>query len=44
MKTSISGLFIKGEVRDIQQINTPKGNDIIVARNNDSLQIFQKRN
>jgi hypothetical protein len=44
MKTSISGLFIKGEVRDIQQINTKQGYDIIVARNNDSLQIFQKRN
>jgi hypothetical protein len=43
MKPSLSGLFIKGEVRDIQQINTAKGNDIIVARNNDSLQIFQKR-
>jgi hypothetical protein len=38
-----SGLFVKGEVRDIQQLQTKNGNYIIVARNNDSLQIFHKR-
>lgn len=37
-----SGLFIKGEVRDIQKIGTSKGDRIIVARNNDSLQVFQR--
>jgi enediyne biosynthesis protein E4 len=35
-----SGLFIKGEVRDISQINTKNGKVIIVARNNDALQLF----
>lgn len=37
-----SGLFIKGEVRDIKQITTRQGECIIVARNNDPLQIFRK--
>lgn len=37
-----SGLFIKGEVRDVQTINTKNGKEIIVARNNDALQLFMK--
>jgi hypothetical protein len=37
-----SGLFIKGEARDIKTIQTSKGEYIIVARNNDALQIFRK--
>jgi hypothetical protein len=37
-----SGLFIRGEVRDIATIKTKTGEQIIVARNNDALQIFQK--
>ncbi|MGI4805052.1 MAG: FG-GAP repeat domain-containing protein, partial [Janthinobacterium lividum] len=37
---SVSGIFIKGEVRDIQSIKTKTGNSIVVARNNDALQIF----
>ena len=37
-----TGLFIKGEVRDIKQINTSKGACIIIARNNEPLQIFRK--
>ncbi|MEP6681811.1 MAG: VCBS repeat-containing protein [Parafilimonas sp.] len=41
-KPSQSGLFIKGEVRDIKSIHTSKGEYIIVARNNDALQIFRK--
>jgi hypothetical protein len=40
---AISGLFVKGEVRDIQAINTKAGKEIIVARNNEALQIFRKR-
>jgi len=36
-----SGLFVKGEVRDIKQVNTGAGKLIIVARNNDALQIFR---
>ncbi|HAL81427.1 MAG TPA: hypothetical protein DCO83_03670 [Mucilaginibacter sp.] len=35
-----SGLFINGEVRDINQVKTKKGLEIIVARNNDALQLF----
>ncbi|HZY35490.1 MAG TPA: VCBS repeat-containing protein [Mucilaginibacter sp.] len=37
-----SGLFIKGEVRDIATIKTKAGQQIIVARNNDALQLFKK--
>lgn len=37
-----SGLFVKGEVRDIKAIKTAKGTYIIVARNNDGLQIFSQ--
>lgn len=40
---SSSGLFVKGEVRDAQLINTKKDNYIIIARNNEALQIFHKR-
>ncbi|MDB5022743.1 MAG: repeat protein [Mucilaginibacter sp.] len=36
-----SGLFILGEVRDISSINTKNGKLIIVARNNDALQLFK---
>ena len=42
MSPSVSGLFVKGEVRDIQQIKTNTGTLIVVARNNDALQIFSK--
>ncbi|HXS56269.1 MAG TPA: VCBS repeat-containing protein, partial [Hanamia sp.] len=37
-----SGLFIRGEVRDVKEISTARGNYILIARNNDSLQIFKK--
>ncbi|HEY4290987.1 MAG TPA: VCBS repeat-containing protein [Puia sp.] len=37
-----SGLFIRGEVRDLQSISTPQGPTLIAARNNDSLQLFRK--
>ena len=36
-----SGLFVLGEVRDITKVNTKNGKLIIVARNNDALQIFK---
>ncbi|MGI8950257.1 MAG: VCBS repeat-containing protein [Chitinophagaceae bacterium] len=38
-----SGLFIKGEGRDVKQIKTSKGNDIIVAMNNAPLHMFRKK-
>jgi hypothetical protein len=41
-KPSQSGLFIKGEVRDIKSIHTLKGEYILIARNNDALQIYRK--
>lgn len=37
-----SGLFVTGEVRDIKAIKGKKGPQIIVARNNEALQLFQK--
>jgi hypothetical protein len=37
-----SGLFVKGEVRDVKEINTKNGKVILVARNNDALQVFGK--
>lgn len=36
-----SGLFTTGEVRDISAINTKNGKLIIVARNNDALELFK---
>jgi len=42
MKPKKSGLFIRGEVRDVKEISTQKGNYILMARNNDSLQIFKE--
>lgn len=44
MKPLQSGLFVRGQVRDVKEIKTTKGNYILVARNNDSLQIFKKKN
>ncbi|HEU4576410.1 MAG TPA: VCBS repeat-containing protein [Chitinophagaceae bacterium] len=38
-----SGLFVRGEVRDIQSINVPGGKYFLVARNNDLLEIFQQK-
>lgn len=40
---SQSGLFVKGEVRSIEPVNTKKGRYIVIGRNNDSLQIFQQK-
>ncbi len=37
-----SGFFIQGEIRDIKSIATKNGNYVLVARNNDALQIFKK--
>jgi hypothetical protein len=37
-----SGLFIRGEVRDVQSIRTPGGRCLIATRNNDSLQLFRR--
>ncbi|QQL51467.1 VCBS repeat-containing protein [Mucilaginibacter ginkgonis] len=40
MTPAQSGMSITGEIRDIKTISTKKGKQIIIARNNDSLQIF----
>jgi hypothetical protein len=37
-----TGLFLTGEIRDIKQIKTAKGTYILVARNNEALQIFKR--
>ena len=37
-----SGLFVLGEVRDAAPVNTKNGKMIIVARNNDALQLFKQ--
>ncbi|HWD86586.1 MAG TPA: VCBS repeat-containing protein [Mucilaginibacter sp.] len=39
---SASGLFVTGEVRDAAMIDTKNGKQIIVARNNDALQLYRK--
>ncbi|MGZ3764301.1 MAG: VCBS repeat-containing protein [Mucilaginibacter sp.] len=36
-----SGIFIKGEVRDTKEINSKTGKIIVIARNNDGLQVFK---
>lgn len=38
-----SGLFVTGEVRDAADIDTKTGKYVIVARNNDALEIFRKQ-
>ncbi len=37
----ISGFHLNGEVRDIKEVKTLKGNIIVVARSNDTLQVFK---
>jgi hypothetical protein len=37
----ISGLSLKGEVRDIMEIKTSAGKLLVIARSNDSLQVFK---
>ncbi len=39
-----SGLFIKGEARDVKEIATKQGDCIVISRNNDSLQIYKREN
>ena len=43
VEPSQSGLFVKGEARDIASIKTVTGENIIVAINNDNLYLFKKR-
>lgn len=42
MPPAVSGLFIKGEVRDAAELNSKKGKRIVISRNNDALQLFGK--
>lgn len=41
LPTTKSGLFVTGEVRDAAVISTKSSKEIIVARNNDALQLFK---
>ncbi|RZS95977.1 VCBS repeat protein [Cecembia calidifontis] len=36
-----SGFYIKGEIRDIQLIQTAKGTALMVAKNNDEVELFE---
>jgi len=36
-----SGLHLDGEIRDFKQVKTSAGNILVVARNNESLQVFK---
>ena len=36
-----SGLHLDGEIRDFKQVKTSAGNILVVARSNDSLQVFK---
>ena len=38
-----SGLYVEGEVRDVAMINSKKSNRLLVARNNNSILIFQRK-
>jgi len=38
---SASGFFVKGEIRDIEQIETAQGTLVMVARNNNSIKVFR---
>jgi hypothetical protein len=38
---SQSGIRLDGEIRDIRSVQTPAGRLLVVARNNDSLQLFR---
>jgi len=42
MPPAASGLFITGEVRDAAMIENKNGKSIIIARNNDALQLYKK--
>lgn len=37
-----SGLFVKGEVRDVEKIKSIAGSHILIARNNETLEMFSK--
>jgi hypothetical protein len=39
---STTGFRLEGEVRDLLPVQTPRGEVVVVARNNDSLQIFRE--
>ena len=39
--SKISGLQLNGEVRDIKEVKTKKGNILIAGRSNDALQVFK---
>jgi hypothetical protein len=43
LEPAASGLFIKGEARDVQPVKTATGTRIVVAMNNAPLYLFKKR-
>jgi hypothetical protein len=43
MPAKESGFHLDGEIRDIKEVKTSKGNIIVVARSNDSLEVFKEK-
>ena len=43
LESSESGIFVKGEIRDLKEIPTSNGQYVLGARNNDELAIFKIR-
>ena len=43
MPAKESGFQLDGEIRDIKEVKTSKGNIIVVARSNDSLEVFKEQ-
>ncbi|MEM6631998.1 MAG: hypothetical protein AAF694_20145, partial [Bacteroidota bacterium] len=44
MEGKKSGIYVRGEVRDAEVIPTSTGNQLLVARNNDTALLFRKEN
>ncbi|MEM6631887.1 MAG: VCBS repeat-containing protein [Bacteroidota bacterium] len=44
MEGKKSGIYVTGEVRDAEVIPTSRGNQLLVARNNDTVLLFRKEN
>lgn len=42
LKAIESGIFVKGEVRQVQSINSDQGSLLIFVRNNDELKVFRR--
>jgi len=39
--TKLSGFHLDGEIRDMLEMKTPTGNILLIARNNNALQVLK---